>query len=349
MQRAASVAAVTSGGPTSQEQASPEHASRQPAWRDPARRSWRVDAALLALAAVLLRIPAFFASRHLTFDDGQYGTVVLGLRHGDLPFRDLFSSQGPLYYPLLGLADLIGLRTMNGARLLPVAAGAVTVVATYAIGRRVTSRGGALLAGGLVATSGSLLYVTAPLSGDGPALALAVLAVALAFRYRSRPSTLLAVGIGLSIGAALCVKLIVVPAAIPVGLLLLTPTSSQRTGSVWRERRVRDFLVAVATAIVVFLAAALPWGIERVWDQSVLYHQDSKRLRSYGGNLSTLLRTLVERDPFVVAAAAASLATIAVVAWRLRTARRAAPAGVGGPGSGVGPAEGAAVAGAAAD
>jgi len=298
---AASVAAVTTG---------------RASVPGPACRAWRVDAALLALGAVLLRIPAFFASRHLTFDDGQYGAVVLGLRGGDLPFRDLFSSQGPLYYPLLGLADLVGLRTMNGARLLPVAAGAVAVVATYAIGRRVTSRAGALLAGGLVATSGSLVYVTAPLSGDGPALALAVVAVALAFRYHARPSTSLVVGIGLTMGAALCVKLIVAPAAIPVGLLLLHP--------VWRDRRVRDFIIAISAAIAVFLASALPWGIGRVWDQSVLYHQHSKRLRGYGANLTILLRTLVERDPFVVAAALASLATITAVAWRRR--RRLEPA-----------------------
>ena len=63
---------------------------------------------MLAVGAVLLRLPALFAARHLTFDDGQYGTVVLGLRDGSLPFKDLFSSQGPLYYPLLGLADLVG-------------------------------------------------------------------------------------------------------------------------------------------------------------------------------------------------------------------------------------------------
>jgi hypothetical protein len=85
------------------------------------RASWRWDALFLGVLTVLLRIPAFFAPRHLTFDDGQYGAVVLGLRAGDLPFRDLFSSQGPLYYPLLGIADLVGLRTLNGPRLLPAA------------------------------------------------------------------------------------------------------------------------------------------------------------------------------------------------------------------------------------
>ena len=94
----------------------------------PERRTWRLDAAALAVAAVLLRLPAFLASRHLTFDDGQYGAVVLGLRAGELPFRDLFSSQGPLYYPLLAVADVVGLRSLNGPRLLPVAAGAIAVV-----------------------------------------------------------------------------------------------------------------------------------------------------------------------------------------------------------------------------
>jgi hypothetical protein len=174
-----------------------------------------------------------------------------------------------------------------------------------------------------------MLYVTGPLSGDGPALALAVLAVALAFRYHARPSTLLAAGIGLTMGAALCVKLIVVPAAIPVGLLLLHPR--------WRTRRVRDFLTAVGVSIAVFLVTALPWGIERVWEQSVRYHQDSKRLRTYGGNATTLLRTLVERDPFVIAALVASLFTIAVVAWRRRNrpGPAAEPASSLGASSGV--------------
>lgn len=272
------------------------------------RRTWFVDAGILALGAVLLRIPALLAPRHLTIDDGVFGSAVLGMRDGELPFRDIFSSQGPLFYPLLAVADLVGLRTMNGPRLLTVGAGVVAVVATYAIGRRITSRGGALLAGGLVATSGSLLYVTAPLSGDGPALALALVAIALAFRYHARASTPLAVGIGVAMGAALCVKLIVVPAAIPVGLLLIHPK--------FKARRVRDFLSALGAAVAAFLLAALPWGIEEVWDQSILFQLNSKRLHGYGANASTVFRTLVERDPFVVAAVLASLVTIAVLAWR---------------------------------
>jgi len=276
---------------------------------------WRRDALVLAIGAVLLRLPALFASRHLTFDDGQYGTVVLGLRDGDLPFRDLFSSQGPLYYPLLGVANLVGLRTMDGPRVLTVVAGAVATVATYAIARHLTGRGPAVVAGALVATSGSVLYVTGPLAGDGPALALALTAVALACAYRARPSLGRAVLIGVVMGAALCVKLIVAPAGLAVAVLMLgIPDRARPSSWPWR-----DLVAAAVAAVAVALATALPWGLERVWDQSVVYHRDSERLRSYGGNAWTLVKTLAERDPFVLAALVASAVTVLVVGFSARS------------------------------
>lgn len=279
---------------------------------------WRRDALFLAIGAVLLRLPALFASRHLTFDDGQYGTVVLGLRDGDLPFRDLYSSQGPLYYPLLGVADLVGLRTLDGPRLLTVAAGAVAAVATYAIARHLTSRWAAVVAGALVATSGSVIFVTGPLAGDGPALALALTAVALACTYRARPSLGRAVLVGVVMGAALCVKLIVAPAALAVAVLVLdVPTRPRPRSWPWR-----DAIAAGVSAVVVALVAALPWGLERVWDQSIAYHRDSERLRGYGGNAWTLLKTLAERDPFVLAALLASAITVLVATTGIAARRR---------------------------
>ena len=289
-------------------------ADAAPVVRPNPRRTWRRDAALLALGAIVLRLPALLASRHLTFDDGQYGTVVLGLRAGDLPFRDLFSSQGPLFYPLLWVADLAGLRTLDGPRLLDVVSGVGAAVATYAVARRVTSRSGALLAGVLVATAGSILYVTAPLAGDGPALALAIGAVALALGYRANPSRGRAVAIGVAMGAAVCVKLIVAPAAIPIGLLLLGFGRGRGAEPDHGRRSWSDIAAAVGASIVVLIVTVVPWGPSRVWDQSVAYHRGSERLHSYTGNGWLIVRTLVERDPFVVAAAVASIAFMLVAA-----------------------------------
>ena len=279
------------------------------------RRAWYLDAALLGVLALAIRLPALFASRALTFDEGVYGSAVLAMRDGARPFREIFSSQGPLQLPLLWLADAIGFRTLDAPRLLTVALGVAVTVATYAIARRVASRGGAVLAGALVATSGSLLWVTAPISGDGPAIAFAVTAVALAFAYRARPRTLRAVGVGLAMGAALSIKLLVVPAAIPVGLLLL------------RRGRMRGLAAAVGAAVAVFLAAALPWGLSNVWNQSVAFHQNATRTDSYGGNAWRLVRTLCERDVLltIVSVAALSAWVIARLA-RNRAAR--VPAGV---------------------
>ncbi len=270
-------------------------------------RTWRRDAGFLALVAALLRVPALLASAHLTFDDGVYGATVLALRAGGRPYRDVFSSQGPLHQPLLFAFDLLGFRTLDAPRLASLTAGIVATVVVYAIGRRVTTRFGALVAALLVAASGSMLFVTGPISGDGPALALAATAVLLALRHRDRPSTGRAIVVGAVMGAALCVKLLVLPAAVPVGLLLLR-----------RDRR-RDLGIAVGAAVIVFLAAALPWGIGNVWDQSVAYHQQAKRLHGYGSNFVRLLRTLAERDPMVLAALLLSAGT---VAWRARWSRR---------------------------
>ena len=80
---------------------------------------WRLDATLLAIVTILIRIPAFFADRSLVFDDGVFASSALAMRNGDVPFRDIFSSQGPVFLPLLWLADLVGFRTMDAPRVLP--------------------------------------------------------------------------------------------------------------------------------------------------------------------------------------------------------------------------------------
>ncbi|MCU1426372.1 MAG: Dolichyl-phosphate-mannose-protein mannosyltransferase [Actinomycetia bacterium] len=103
----------------------------------------RADALALAGVALALRLPAFFAARHLYPDDGEYGMSVVAMRAGGLPFRDVFSSQGPLHLPLLYLGDLVGLRTFDAPRVTPVLAGVVATVLTYFIARRLTSRAGA--------------------------------------------------------------------------------------------------------------------------------------------------------------------------------------------------------------
>jgi hypothetical protein len=276
---------------------------------------------LLVGTAVILRLPAFFASRHLVFDDGVYGASAVALRAGGLPFRDVFSSQGPLFLPLVWAADQAGLHTLNGPRLLALASTVVLVVAIWWAARALgLSTPASLVASALVATSGSILWVTAPITSDGPALGLATLAVALALRYRRSPSSRLAIGVGLAVGAALSVKSLLVAAAAPVGLILLLAT----TGTTRR----RHFLAAVGSSVLVAVITALPWGVARVWDQSVTYHLEAAGSRTPIANARKVISTLFDRDlPLAMAAMAAIVAAV----WLARRRGSGAP----GVGSGV--------------
>jgi hypothetical protein len=266
------------------------------------------------VAAVAVRIPALLASRHLGFDDGVYGASALALRDGALPFRDVFSSQGPLFLPLVFLADVLGLRRLNAPRLLALGAAAGVVVAVYASARLLGARRPpALWAAALAAGSGALLWVTGPLTSDGPAVALAAGAVALTLWWRAAPSPSRAALAGATLGAALSVKSLLVPAVFPVAMIL---------APLWRTRR-RDIATVVVAALAVGLAAALPFGLARVWDQSVAYHLDVAGPRTPLANLRKTASTVGDRDLVLVAAVA-----LAVVVSPRGERRRIAPVAV---------------------
>lgn len=252
---------------------------------------WRLDAVVLGFVALLIRLVAFLADRSLVFDDGVFASSALAMRSGEEPFRQIFSSQGPVFLPLVWLADLVGFRTMDAPRVLSVAAGVLLTIAVYSCARHVTTRANALLAAGLVTTSGSVLWVTVPVNADGPSLALSVLAVAIALRYRDNPRLCTAIWMGVSAGAAISIKALAVPAIVVAGLVVLAS-----------HRRVRDAAASASAAVAVYVLAALPFGIGLVWEQSYTYHQQSRRVNTHTGAAGKILETLWDRDLLVLAA-----------------------------------------------
>ena len=260
--------------------------------------------AALTLLAVVLRLPAFTSSRHLVFDDGTYGVSVLDMRHGLAPYRGVFSAQGPLHFPLLYVGDLLGFRTLDGPRVAPLLAGVLATLASWAVARRIAGSTAGLVAGALVATSGSMIWTTGQVTGDGIASAIAVAAVWAAVAYRDDPRLGRAVLTGVVIGAALAVKPLVATAALPVGWWL------------WSRRRVDHLAAAVGAAIVVWFAAALPWGLSHVWEQSVKYNSGAGPRFSKVSQLRKLLTTLSSRDLLVVGALVLALVTlVAAAGW----------------------------------
>jgi 4-amino-4-deoxy-L-arabinose transferase-like glycosyltransferase len=261
------------------------------------------DVALLALIALVLRMPAVLAMRHLHPDDGTYGLSAVAMRHGGVPFRDVFSSQGPLHLPLVFLGDLLGGRTADAPRVMPLLAGVAAAVLAHLVVRRVGTRRGAWIAGGLVAGTGSMLWTSGPITSDAPTIAFALGALLAALVARDRPSTAVAVAVGLLGGAAILCKL-------AMGLLAMIPTVAVLAG------RRRTLLVAGAAAVALGVALTLPFGPGDVWDQAVRYQLDSQREQSIAANAWKVVTTLAGRD----------LVLIVVGALALLAHRRARPA-----------------------
>ena len=296
----------------------PADAPDRPAVAEPA--TTRRDLYLLGALTLALRLPTFFATKHLTFDDGVFGASAVAMRNGGVPFREVFSSQGPLFLPLVWI-DTLGLHTLNGTRLLGLASGLALVIVIYLAGRELGGTTGARIAGGLAAVTGSSIAVTGSLAADGPAMALAATAVLIALRYRRDPSTGRAVAMGVALGAAIMVKALVLPAAVPVGLILL-----------W-GRRPKDWLAAVGAAVAVGAGLSFLWGFADVWDQSVTYHLDAPGGATPVANIKKLISTMTTRDVALVATG-----LLALIAGLLRRSGKDIGEDEDRPDQGVGPA-----------
>jgi hypothetical protein len=274
--------------------------SCSPALPRPSSRATRVDLLVLGLATVVLRLPAYLADRHLTFDDGVYGASAVAMRAGGAPFRDVFSSQGPLFLPLVWLGDVLGLRTANAPRVLAVLAGLALVAAVYASARQITDRTGGLIAAAVTSATASVLWVTAPLASDGVAIALATVTMALTLAWRDDITVRRAVVLGLGIGATISIKALLLPVALPVALVLLA------------GRRLAPIVAGAATTVAFHLVLWLPWGVGDVWDQAYGYHLEVTGQRTPGANLAKVLSTLGDRDLPVVVLALAAVAAVAL-------------------------------------
>ncbi len=258
----------------------------------------RLYVAVLAVLAAAIRVPMWTSRTHFTFDEGVFLASTDLATAGFTQYRDFFTSQGPLFIPLLHLGDLLGFGDPRGARTIMVVSGMAIAVATYFILTTFASKRASFLIAILVATSGTTLLAAGPVQSEGPGLAFALAGLAVTLHRQDRTGAIIT---GLMVGAAVSIKsLHVIPTVLMIAVVL-----GYR----------RDWINLAYTSLVALtlaLATALFYGVERVFDQYVMFHLAKDNSANLFENLGHSLSFLVDRDLPLLVLAVATL----ILLWR---------------------------------
>src|SRR5581483_8784384 len=148
-----------------------------------------------------------------------------------------------------------------------------------------------LLALALFAVSPSSLRNSRLVLAEVPSVGLAMLAVGLAAQYHASRRSPWLVAAGVALGLSLAVKPLTAATAVPIALLAFSAW--------WPPRWIRGGLalaVVGAVAALVALLCAAPFGLDRVYGQSVQFHVQVQAAQSLDvtKNLGTAMDTLMD-------------------------------------------------------
>jgi 4-amino-4-deoxy-L-arabinose transferase-like glycosyltransferase len=242
-------------------------------------------AAELAALAVIVAAHVVLLTRLLhtrtTFDEGVYLLSLDALRHGQALGRDVFTSQGPVFYVLLRAIGVIFGVTVSGVRLGIVVFCAIGAVFAYLLGRRVGGPLAGLACAGMIAIAPKLGDFGGRVFADQLAMVLVVVALWLVAMRWPLPA-------GAVFAAAVLVKVSALT-ALPTLVALLA----------LGQRRWRSLLDAGGGALVLVAVVALVFvhDLGGIWSGTVTYHLDSRRITGLHGR-HQLLGFLALKTPF---------------------------------------------------
>jgi len=260
---------------------------------------------VVAAVAAWVRLPLLFATLPAAYDNGVYAMSVAAMRSGARPFRDVFSSQGPTFLPILRGFDILGFERPWAPRLAMVAAGVAIAVGTVTVVRRVRSTEASIALGLAAATSSAVVIASGPLESDGIALAFGIAAVATALSDRQGRAVPIAVGVLAALSIA-------------TKSLLIAPAAAVAFWLVWRRRSSGDAGISTIAGVITGLIVTVPFGFAEVWDQFVTFHIAIPQEIAPLQNIGRLASDLVRRD-----GVALGLGVVAVAWWIIQRRRGA--------------------------
>ena len=218
---------------------------------------------MLALAAVVYALGLGAASN---YDEGVYLASLDALVHGQSLGSEVYASQPPGFYALLRGVSFLpgdGVDAIRGGFLAVALLG---VGAAWAIGRRIAGTWGAVGAGALLAVVAPYPVQAPRVQADTASVAIALAALAVLIYAKRNPW--LGVAAGVLAGAAVSVKLLALPVAAPLAVLLVARRSWRLTGAV----------AAGAAAVWAVLAVAHVGAWSELWRSIVTDHRSARGL-----------------------------------------------------------------------
>jgi hypothetical protein len=216
-------------------------------------------AALAVIVAAHVVLLTVLLHAGTTFDEGVYLLSLDTLGHGQALGREVFTSQGPVFYVLLRAIGWIFGVSVTGVRLGIVTLDAIGAVFAFLLGRRVAGPLGGLACAGMIAIAPKLGDYGGRVFADQCAMVLVVVALFLVLiRWPFVAGAVFA--------AAVLVKLDALT-ALPTIVVLL----------VLDARRVRALGEAIGGALVLVAVVALVFvrDLGGIWAGAVTYHLDT--------------------------------------------------------------------------
>jgi len=261
-----------------------------------------------------------------SYDSGVYLESARMMARGFAPYRQIFSSQPPLWLPLIYFSFRLFGESFLAGQLVTATGGLIAIVAVMSVANRLGGKAASIIAGALMVLSPLELAWSRTIDADVPSAALAAVGIALAAHYARSGFPRWLAAASAAITCSILIKLFSL-FAIP-SLLLFVIARWRRVHDLSQRQRLRfiarDFCIIFSIFALITLPSLALFGFDQVWHQAVAFHlaarSDLPPLSLYG-RWQTLNRLLAgERLLFVAAPLAplcllSGLDGLALFAW----------------------------------
>ena len=230
----------------------------------------------VVVASLILLLAAWSRSVNLgdpsgDLDESVHAMQLLLMRQGYRPFQEIYNSQGPLMLDLLYPPYLLFGGNLAAARLAAGLYALVGIVGVYWIARQLAGPLAAAVAALLLTLNSAYLGNSRQALAETVTLAPAILAVGAALRYSLAGRRGWLVVSGTLLGLSLLAKPLSLPAAVPIGLLILL-----RGRKVDLRRALLDLVLLGLVLAAVVLLGLLLIGLPAVLEQMVELRQQAR-------------------------------------------------------------------------